>query len=362
VYPYDFVRRNCGYYLVDLLQAARPFPLLSPSDLYLTPRQATRSILDAFGTNGGLAVASPGWLAERTLEAEPSAETRSALVKLGGSLSGVYACEDARLKLLFLRMWESRASAEDYPKVMAAKEAHLATVAGKAAAQELQRAESVSFGDPREVWPADREGPDFGIGYFVGVSPKSGAGVSIRAGLGLRGSQTSPVPSNLLREVRFLGLDLDWVDGKCRGEATLAEIGTIRDFNGLMGAGSSGARVFYNERCVGLDTRGLGVDVWSGLATRSPQVGWIGGKAHLVVDRLEGRSRAQFAPELFLMKDMDAAMLAGSLLFVRGSQLNWEVSCRYRLTMGGDPAAVVLRYESLPEVGGRVRLDWRRRF
>lgn len=360
-YPYDFVRRNCGYYLVDLLQAARPFPLVGPSILYLTPRQATQSILDAFGTNGGFAVASPGWLAERFLDAEPSAQSRSVLAKLGGSLSGARACDDARLKLLFLRMWESRASHEEYPQVIAAKQAHLETAAGKEAAYELQRAENVSFSDLHEVWPVDREGPDFAVGALVGLSQKSSLGVSIRADLGLRGNRTSPVPSGLLREVRILGLDVDLVDGRCRGEFTLAEISTVRDFSGLMGAGSSGAKVFYNERHERMSVRGLGFDVWSGLATRSAQIGWIGGKAHLVVDCLEGQTRVQFAPELFLVKEMDKATIAGSLLFVRGSQLNWEVSLDYRLTRHG-PTAVVFRYESLSEVGGRIRMEWRYRY
>jgi hypothetical protein len=180
--------------------------------------------------------------------------------------------------------------------------------------------------------------------------------------LGLRGRQTSPMPSNILRDVRFLGWDLDCADGKCRSELTLAEVNTVRDFSGLMGAGSSGARVFFNERSERLDSRGLGFDVWSGLAAHSPNAGWGGGKLHLVVDHLEGRSRAQFAPEIFFLREIGDDTASASVVLARGSQLNWEATLRHRLSGPILPGALSLSYESLPVVVGRIRLDWRHRY
>lgn len=361
-YPYDFLWRNCGFYLAEVLQVARPQATLRAKGPYLTPRQATGAIIEAFGTHGGLVVASPGLLADQALQAEPDAARRAALVTAAGSLASVLRCEDPELKLLYLRMWEARASAADYPKVLAAKEVHLETQAGKIAARKIQGAESRPFSAPQEVWPIDAEGPDFGVGFFVGTHAGSPAGVTVRADLGLRGRQTSPMPRHLLRDVRFLGVDLDWADGRCRGEFTLAEISTVSDFSGLMGAGSSGARIFFNERFEHMDTRGLGFDVWSGLAARADSVGWVGLKLHLVADRLEGRGRAQFAPEAFLFKEAAGLTWEGSFLLARGSQLNWSVGARYGLPGGGLPGAFALRYESLPVVGGRLHLDWRYRF
>jgi hypothetical protein len=362
VYPYDFLNRNCGYYLADALQAARPDAELSPKGFYLTPRQATGLIINAMGTGGGLVVASPGLLADQALQLEPDLERRANLVAAAGSLSTVVACDDPRLKLLLLRMWEARASAEDYPKVLAAKESHLATPAGRKAAQEVQRTECVSFADPQAVWPMDQEGPDVGLGFFTGTRSGSPTGVSLRLDLGLRGRQTSPMPSNILREVRFLGFDLDWAEGKCRGELTLAEVNTVRDFSSLMGAGSSGARVFFNERTERMDSRGLGFDLWSGLAARSASAGWVGGKMHLVVDRIEGRSQAQFAPELFFLRESGDLTLEGSVLLARSSHLNWEVAMRYRLSGPGLSGALALRYESMSVTGGRLRFDWHYRY
>lgn len=361
-YPYDFLWRNCGFYLAEVLQLARPEAALSVKGPYLTPRQATGLIIEAFGTRGGLVVASPGLLADEALQAEPSAVRRAALVAAAGSLPAVLRCEEPELKLLYLRMWEARASAEDYPKVLAAKEAHLGTSAGKAAARKVQGAEYRSFSNPQQVWPTDGEGPDFGVGVFAGTSAGRPAGVTVRADLGLRGRQTSPMPRHLLRDVRFLGVDLDLADGKCRGEFTLAEVSTVSDFSGLMGAGSSGARIFFNERLERLDTRGLGFDVWSGLAARADSVGWVGTKLHWVVDHLEGRARAQVTPEVFFFNETAGLTWEGSLLLARGSQLNWFVGARYRLPEGGLAGALSIRYESLPVVGGRVHLDWRRRF
>jgi hypothetical protein len=362
VYPYDFLQLNCGYYLAEVLQVARTDAILRPRGFYLTPRQATGLIINAMGMNGGLLVASPGLLADQALQAESNPERRSALVADAGTLSTVLGCDDPRLKLLFLRMWEARVSAQDYPKVIAAKEAHLATPSGRQAAQEVQRSECLSFAEPSTVWPMDQEGPDIGLGFFTGTRSGAPSGLSLRLDLGLRGRQTSPMPSNILRDVRFLGLDLDWADGKCRSELTLVEVNTVRDFSSLMGAGSSGARVFFNERSERLDSRGLGFDVWSGLAARSAAAGWVGGKMHLVVDHLEGRSRAQFAPEFFLLRESGDLTLEATVLLARGSQLNWEAALRYRLSGPSLSGALSLRYESLSVVGGRLRLDWRYRY
>jgi hypothetical protein len=361
-YPYDFLRRNCGFYLAEALLVARPDAPLRVKGPYLTPRQATAMIVRAFGSHGGLVVASPGLLADQALQAEPNADRRAALVAAAGSLPAVVRCEDPELKLLYLRMWEARASAEEYPKVLAAKEAHLATQAGKEAARNVNRAESLPFSDLQQVWPTDEEGPDVGVGVFAGTNAGSPAGLTVRADLGLRGRQTTPRPRHLLRDVRFLGLDLDWADGKCRSEFTLAEISTVSDFCGLMGAGSSGARFFFNERLERMDTRGLGFDVWSGLAARADSVGWIGAKMHFVVDHLEGPGRAQLAPELFFFKEAAGLTWEGSLLLARGSQMNWFVGGRFHLPEGCLSGALSIRYESLPVVGGRLHLDWRRRF
>ncbi len=358
-YPYDFFRKNCGFYLSELLQAAQPSTRLRSAGLYLTPREATNRLLDAFGVVGGLRVVSPGLLAEGMLDAAPGGRTQ--LLARSRNLAEVARCEDPALKLLYLRMWESRASSSEYAQVAAAKDELLATPQGRAASAEIQRREIVPFTDPREAWPKDEEGLDYGVGFFGGRASDQ-AGVSLRLDLGIRDWLTPPVQTGVLRDVRLLGVDLDFVGGRCRGELTVGEIGTIRDFTGLLGAGSSGARLFFNERASLNDAHGLGFDVWSGLASRSPGLGWVGFKAHLLADRLDARARVAFVPEIFILDGMPDRGWDVSVLFARDRHIGWNVGFRHRLEWGPLGGNIGLRYQALAEVGGRWLWDWRKRF
>jgi hypothetical protein len=358
-YPYDFFRRNCGYYLSELLLVAQPSASLRPAGPYLTPREATNRLLDAFGVAGGLVVSSPGLLAEGRLEA--SAERRDALLSRSRSLAEVASCEDPALKLLYLRMWEARASSSEFAQVAAAKDELLATPQGRAAAAEIQLREVVPFTDLREAWPKDEEGLDYGVGFFGGKA-SAPAGVSLRFELGIRDWLTPPVQTGVLRDVRVLGLDLDFIGGRCRGELTIGELSTIRDFSGLLGAGSSGARLFFNERASLNDAHGLGFDVWSGLASRSPALGWFGLKGHLLADRLYGRARLAFVPELFLLQGMTDHGWDASVLLARDRHIGWNIGFRHRLEWGPLGGNVGLRYQSMAQVGGRWLCDWRKRF
>lgn len=361
-YPYDFVRLNCGYYLGDLLSAATKGKPSPRPWVYLTPRQATDGLLQEHGVSGGLVVASPGLLAERLLQLQPDVVRRDALTGMSRSLSASLACDDARLKLLYLRLWESRVTAEDYPRVTAARDALLKTSEGRLAARDIQAAETQAFLLPQEVWPTDEEGPDFGLGVFTGTKSTDYTGLSLRVDLGIRGHHTAPVPLNLLREVRLLGLDLDCARGAIRGELTLGEISTIRDFAGLSGAGSSGAKVFFNERDVLFDTQGLGADLWSGLASRSDSFGWLGFKAHLLLDRLSARARAELVPEVFLLKDVGCWSLDFSVLRSRNADAAWSVGARYLSAERSLHGGLGVRYEKLAEARERVSLDWRHRY
>ena len=358
-YPYDFFRRNCGYYLSDLLRAAQPSVRLPSAGLYLTPRESTNRLLGAFGVEGGLLVVSPGLLAEGMLDAAPG--RRAELLSRSRSLAEVARCEDPALKLLYLRMWEARASSSEYAEVAAAKDTLLSTSQGRAASAEIQRREIVPFADFRQAWPKDEEGVDYGFGVFGGGGAAP-TGVTCRLDLGIRDWLTPPVQAGVLRDVRVLGLDLDFVGGRCRGELTIGEIGTIRDFTGLLGAGSSGARFFFNERASLADAHGLGFDVWSGLASRSPALGWFGFKGHLLADRLDGRARVAFVPELFLLQGMTDYGWDASVLLARDRHIGWHLGFRHRLEWGPLGGNVGLRYQSLAQVGGRWVWDWRKRF
>jgi hypothetical protein len=358
-YPYDFFRRNCGYYLSELLQAAQPSASLRSTGLYLTPREATNRLLDAFGVTGGLVVSSPGLLAERRLEA--SGARRAPLLARSPTLAEVASCEEPALQLLYLRMWEARASSSEFSQIAAAKDALLSTPAGRDAAGQIQREEAIPFDDFRTAWPKDEEGIDYGLGFFGG-SGSSPAGVSCRFDLGIRDWLTPPVQAGVLRDVRVLGLDLDFIGGRCRGELTIGELSTLRDFTGLLGAGSSGARFFFNERASLSGARGLGFDVWSGLASRSPGWGWFGFKGHLLADCLDGRVRAAFMPELFVLQGFPESGWDASVLFARDRHVGWNVGFRRRLEWGTLGGNLGIRYQSLAHVGGRWQLDWRRRF
>lgn len=361
-YPYDFIRRNCGYYLADLIAAARPDVSMRAPGLYLTPRQSVNRLIEACGTNGGMVVHSPGFLAERVLREELVVDRRGELLDASRSWASAMRCDDLKLRLLFLRMWEARVSSEDYPQVQAAKDALLATPAGRGAAQDIRQSEVLTFVQPAEVWPEDEEGPDFGVGFFSGTRDAGASGYSLRGEFGLRGRRTSPVPSGLLRDVRLLGVDLDFTGGRCFGELTLAELNTLRDFSGLFGAGSSGARIFYSNRDTLIEADGLGFDFWSGLAVDMPKLGWVGFKGHLLVDRLQGRARWGFVPQVFLTKDWSSCFLEMSLHFDRDEQFYWSLGLGRRAHCATMPGGVGLRYEALPRVGGRWRLDWRFRY
>jgi hypothetical protein len=361
-YPYDFISLNCGYYLTDLLTVASGGGTIPRPWSYLTPRQAADRLLRAHGTKGGLVAASPGLLAEQMLQQEFDASRRSALAASARSLAASIDCADPRLKLLYLRLWESRVPASEYAQVTLARDALLRTAEGRAAAREIQAVETHAFARPDEVWPVDEEGPDFGFGLYAGSSSAGPDGISLRADLGIRGRRTSPVPLNLLREVRLLGLDLDVGDDGMRGELTLGEISTIRDFTGLSGAGSSGAKISFNEREVFFDTRGLCADLWSGLATRSDRFGWIGLKAHLLLDRLTTRPRGELVPEVFCLQEACGFEIDFSVIRARDDAMAWSLGLR---SLSDDPSrtgGVSLRYEQLAEVGGRLRLDWRYRY
>jgi hypothetical protein len=360
-YPYDFVRLNCGYYLADLLSAANGCGFPRPWT-YLTPRQAADRLLKEHGTRGGLVVASPGLLAERLLKQEPDPARRGALARKSQSLSDSLGCEDPRLKLLYLRLWESRVPRSDYPQVVAARDALLRTSEGRLAAKDIQQAETTAFAQPQEVWPTDEEGPDFGFGVFTGTGSGGPDGISFRADLGLRGHHTSPVPLNLLRQVRLLGLDLDVSGGDLRGELTLAEISTVRDFTGFSGGGSSGAKVFFNEREELFETRGLGFDFWSGLATRSDRFGWVGLKAHLLVDQAATSPRGALVPEIFYLKEACGLELELSVIRARDDGVAWSAAVRGLSSESARRGGLSLRFESLAQVGGRMRLDWRFRY
>lgn len=361
-YPYDFIRRNCGYYLADLLQAARPDVAMRAPGLYLTPRRSVNRLIEAWGTNGGLVVHSPGFLAESALREEVDVGRRDELLGASRSWTSAMRCDVMKFRLLFLRMWEARVSPEDYPKLQAAKDALLATSAGRAAADDIRQAEVLPFVQPSEIWPPDDEGPDIGVGVFFGARVARAGGYSLRGDLGLRGRQTSPMPAGLLRDVRLLGLDLDFVGGRCFSELTLAELNTIRDFSGLLGAGSSGARVVYSNRDTLIELDGLGLDVWSGLAADMGRIGWVGFKGHLLVDRLQGRARCGLVPQVFLTRDWSSCSVEASLHFDRDDRFYWSLGLGQRSPSVSLPGGFGLRYEALPRVGGRWRLDWRYRY
>lgn len=357
-FRYDFYRFNCGYYLKDWLLAAAGKVQGAPGFLsYLTPRKAAHDLIKHFGHSDVVVWNSPGLLAERRLAGRP-ADVRQHLITTSSQTS-TDALTDGELKLLFWQLQEARGSAERYRQIQHRRSEFLTTEAGRQAAREVLKSEYEQPKSLSEVWPPDHEGPRWtvGLNYY---SQQAEAGVTLGYSHGIRDELTSPIPPDLLRMVKFLDYQGDFQAGRIRSTFTLGELSTVRDVRALLGVGSSGASVLYNERADALGRSGVTLGAWSGLATRWETLGWFGFRLHLYADQLQSDAQFKMVPELFTFDLLHTGLSAGLFLHTAGdlgADVRWNVR-----PPSADGQTLQFIYRRDPQAGSALYLSASHRF
>ena len=353
-YPYDFYRRNCGYYLADWLLSedqgsSRALPRFYS---YLTPRQAVGLLVKRFGIRGGKVVNSPGLLAEEKLSAMSSDES-TRIKALHANLQLINECRDPEMRLLYLQMLESHASREVYQAINLERTRIISTDEGRKAAKEIMRKEAIDFKELSAVWPSDNEGPMFGVSMLM--LPHIGAnGIGLTWEAGIRDIHTEPTPAALLRQVHLLSISSDFYADQIKSTLTLLEINNIRDIKDLFGVGSSGAALLYNERVDSLGIKGVCAHGWGGIGARSEALGWGCARLHLLADKIGSDSRLRIVPEVFLLSTTRFPISLSVSIHPRG-QFGIKAETMYELKdrAGRD---VRLSFERAPESDSRLEL------
>lgn len=292
-YPYDFFRHNCGQYLWDWLDGPEPSPT---AHLYLTPREAVDKILQRFPPRRVRVVRSDADLLQAYLsQSDPS--LRGSVIAAIEEPELFLDIQDLTLRLLALKVAESRSNRESHVQLQGIRDATLDQPGGPDAARRLLRfQEELEGRGEQDAWPGEAEGPAVSLG--VASSSDSGR-LSPRVHLeaGLRDSHTLPQPQGLLREVKFLSATVEGRPDGPAGDLLLASLSSLRDMSRIVQAASNGASAGYLGLPNSTGTSGLFASTWTGWSVRT-QSGWFSGRLSLTGDELQDHARVALAPGL----------------------------------------------------------------
>lgn len=352
-YPYDFLRSNCGAHLAEwiLTETGHPGSVPSPR-LYLTPREAIESIVDAVGTDGLLlSRSSASRVAARAKDLGPAAiEEARVAVHEPARTSEV---RDPWLRLEVIRLNESRVGPESHRELQALRVRTIEGDGGREAAKAMSAADGSTL-LPWSTWTRSEEGPAVSLGA-IGDSHGT-IGMRLAWEAGLREADTAPCNPEARREARLLGLEVDRLGGAYRTKATLAAMHSERNLPGIFGGGSSGFEVGYIDRPNAEGTHGIHLDTWSGLSTRPGESTWVGIRATLRIDDAQADARIRLLPALTASTRLGLISLAGMLVSEQGE-------LGYRIEAHAKPGPEVrLALERAPDRAKRVTASLGARF
>ena len=289
-YSYDFLRHNCGHYILDWLKGPDRD---RPSILYQTPREALAEILLLHPPVRIRQLRSDVDILEEYLRDCP-AEVYSAVVSALDQSEKMYDLEDLVLRLLAVKVSESNAGQEEYAALQQVRISTLQSPTGLQVANELVSLQQDAWNQELAAWTEEPEGPSLAVGYFSNLDT-GGAGTRFQIEAGLRDFSSSPASKQVLREVQFLAATIDLGAESTGADFTLASISTHRDITRLMKAPSNGASLGYAGLANQLGTKGLYAATWGGVSMKAGS-SWFGGRVTVAADDLQDRGRLIVAP------------------------------------------------------------------
>ena len=291
-YPYNFLLKNCGYFILDWLKGPQD---QGAALLYLTPREALAEILSAFPPKVVRTIHSDLEVLQGRL-LEPDSVDRHVLRAALSDATKLSEIEDLETRLLAIKVAESTAQRDEFLALQHLRADTLANPGGQEAARSIiARYSSLEEGFAPH-WSIEAEGPAMAISmpYYLddGVY-----GLRISGELGLRDKFTQPQPSHVLREATLLRLTLEEKSDSVLADVILASFSTSRDAQGLLGGASNGASLGYATLPNPLGTSGLYFSTWGGLSMHTSS-GWLGARINLAAEELHDQPKANIAAGL----------------------------------------------------------------
>lgn len=315
-YEYDFFKNNCGSALLSWLL---PHDKLPAAWLYQTPRQSFLDILSHRKARFGWRVRSDAEVL-RSYAAEVGQIEQDNIRRALKNPILIPEIQDMVARLLALKYLEGKKSDLSHSRLRQFRESIFRHAEGSIVAKsvvDLRRATPLDISS-EEFFPLG-EGPSFYLGS-IQHSSRSRAGVSIHASAGLREFSSEPVMDHFLREVSFLGVQLDSYPDDSAFAIDLATIAIYHDFSSVFRVPSSGFAAGYTEIENSKTTSGLYVESWLGASTRS-HLGWFGIRGSLIADQLEGSPNFRLLPGVSWMLNNSNMALDAEINLHRGRRL-----------------------------------------
>lgn len=280
-YRYDFVRHNCGHFMLDWLNGPS---LEEPKWPYFTPREAVSEAIKLYPP--------------KRMRTFPSA---TALIEhyLGEKLPSRAKVEtasetDLALRILLLRYRLGHSDRAAYSRTQAELLRILESPAGRNAAAQVSGLETHVFEPVAARWPNEQEGPSLSVGtYFDSVSGIARALADIS--LGYRDWHTEPISQSTIREVHFLKATIASNGENNNANLVIGELQTIRPTFSLVGTPSSGMRLEYVGLPNSFGDHGLCASLWGGASHRVGST-WLTAKLSGTIEEIQDEAQVKFKP------------------------------------------------------------------
>jgi hypothetical protein len=302
-YPYDFIRHNCGHYLLDWLNGPE---LDSPPVLYQTPRESLGLILESCPARAVRYRASALEVLEVALNSvgESGREATKDVIRGRSRLRDL---EDTRLGLLAVPVVEAFADAKGVQAARSDIRELLARPDGRVASIQVQKhIERVNKVPPVERLE-EHEGPSVS-GISVFDSERSEVSHRLVWQAGLRDLHTKPWSADAARDVALLRAEVGRWKGRERVSVDWLEVNSLRSSSSLVSRPSNGFSVASKALEDPLGRRGLSLSSWTGLGL-ADGLTWYGVRLNLVLDDLLDDPGAFVAPGVYLARTASTGSL-----------------------------------------------------
>ena len=295
-FPYDFIRHNCGHYLLDWLNGPDTD---SPPVLYQTPRESLALILESHPARAVRYRASALELLEGALASAGASSWQAVKDAIEGR-KRLRDLEDTWLGLLALPVTEAFTDREGVQAARSDIRELLARPDGRAASMQVQR----HIQQVNQVPPLERleeqEGPSVGV---MSVFDAERGEISHRFiwQAGLRTLHTRPVSIGAAREISFLRAEVGLWKGRERVSVDWLGVDSLRSRRSLVSRPSNGFSVASKALEDPLGRRGLSLSSWTGLGF-ADGLTWYGARLTLAADDLLDDPGAFAAPGVYLAR------------------------------------------------------------